>query len=195
MFAQDSSLYRFGSWLVNFLVLNALWTLASLPLITIGASTTASLRVAQGWVRGTEPSIWAEFWKSFRQNLLQATAIWLIMAGISAMLLVNVRALLYSGAAGTFLYVFQIIALLQIILGVIYALALLARYHMKLRDLLWSSLLMVHRHISTSVAILAIFVVLLGASSRWPSLLLVANSCFVWAVSFLQVRVFARYER
>lgn len=111
------------------------------------------------------------------------------------MILVNIRALFYSGAAATFLYVLQFIALLEMVLGVIYALALLARYHMKLGALLRSSLLMIHRHLSTSVSIIAIFVALFWASLRWPSLLFIAGSIFVWAVSFLQVRVFARYER
>ena len=194
MFAQDGALYRFGSWVVNLFLLNTLWVVSSLPLVTIGASTTATFRVAQQWVRGKDPSIWEEFWKSFRQNFVQATLIWLFISAIGVILLVNRRALFYTGSPGTLLYTLQIIALCELVLSVVYSLSLLARYHMKVGDCFRSAFLMTHRHLSTSVSILVLLLVMLWLSTRWPSLVLIAVSLFVWIVSFLQVNLFDRYE-
>lgn len=194
MFAEDSALYRFGSWLVNLFVLNTLWVLFSLPVITIGASSTAIFHVAQHWVRGKEPPIWERFWKSFRQNFKQATLIWLFMGAIGAMLIVNIQALYYSGSPGTFLYTLQIIASFELVLGAIYAFSLLARFNLRVGDCLRSSFLMIHRHLNASVSTLALLLVLVWLSFRWPIVLFVAVAFFAWGVSFLQVKVFSRYE-
>lgn len=194
MFAEDSTLYRFGSWLANLFILNTLWALFSLPIFTIGASTTAAFYVGQHWARGKEPPIWEKFWTSFRQNFMQATLIWFFFGGVGFMLLVNIQALFTSGSAGTILSTLQIVAFCELALGAVYAFSLLARFHMKTGDCLRSSFLMIHRHLQTSVSILALLIVLLWLAFRWPSLILLAIALFVWGVSFLQIKVFARYE-
>ena len=45
-FSVDSPLYRFLSRVLDILKLNFLWILGSLPVFTIGASTTAAMSVA-----------------------------------------------------------------------------------------------------------------------------------------------------
>lgn len=194
MFAEDSALYRFGSWLVNLFVLNTLWAIFSLPIFTIGASTTATFYVAQHWVRGKEPPIWEKFWTSFRQNFIQATLIWFFFGGVGLMLLINIRALFTSGSSGTMLFILQIVALFELALGAVYAFSLLARFNTQTGDCLRSSFLMIHRHLQTSVSILALLIVLGWLTVRWPSLFSLAIALFLCGVSLLQIKIFAPYE-
>ena len=78
-FSYDS---KFGQLFIKLsygCCLNILWLVCSLPIFTIGASTTAlyytSFKIAK-----TEGSyITAMFFRSFKQNFKQATVIWLIM--------------------------------------------------------------------------------------------------------------------
>ena len=64
--------------------LNTLWMVCSLPIFTIGASTTALYKVTLKVADETDSTISKEFFKAFRDNFAQATRIWLIMlvAGI-----------------------------------------------------------------------------------------------------------------
>ena len=66
--------------------LNLLWFVCSLPIVTIGASTTALYYTSLKVVRGEESSLTRQFFHSFRENFKQATVLWLIMAGIGLFL-------------------------------------------------------------------------------------------------------------
>ena len=45
LFSLDSGLYKFMSRLFDMLKLNAMWILCSIPIVTIGASTTAAFTI------------------------------------------------------------------------------------------------------------------------------------------------------
>lgn len=66
--------------------LNIIWFVFSIPIITIGASTTALYYVSLKIVRGEEKSIMGMFLKSFKENFKQATVLWLIMLGAGLLL-------------------------------------------------------------------------------------------------------------
>ena len=84
-FSYDNPVWRFMLRLGQIWWLNILWVVTSIPVITIGASTTAliysclKLRRDDGYT--TE-----SFFRSFKLNFRQSTVIWLIYAGIGAML-------------------------------------------------------------------------------------------------------------
>lgn len=75
---------------VDVVLLNLLWLLFCIPIVTIGASTTAMYRVCFKALRG-EGKIFSEFWASFKQNLKQATIIWLIVVLVFFVLYCDVR--------------------------------------------------------------------------------------------------------
>ena len=80
--------------LCNACYLNLLWFVCSIPIITIGASTTALYYASLKLVRDEDSHVGAQFFRSFRENFRQATVIWLIMLGIG----------LFLGADGYILY-------------------------------------------------------------------------------------------
>ncbi len=59
--------------------LNLLWFLCSIPIFTIGASTTALYYSCLKVVRDEESHVAATFFRAFRQNFKQATVLWLIL--------------------------------------------------------------------------------------------------------------------
>ena len=64
--------------------LNLLWFICSIPVFTIGASTTALYTVTLKIADETESNITKQFFQAFKRNFVQATRLWLIMllAGI-----------------------------------------------------------------------------------------------------------------
>ena len=74
--------------------LNLLWFLCSIPIIAIGASTTALYYASLKIVRDEDNHVGAQFFRSFRENFRQATVIWLILLGVG----------LFLGADGYIVY-------------------------------------------------------------------------------------------
>ncbi|MDE6133938.1 MAG: YesL family protein [Oscillospiraceae bacterium] len=70
-FSVDSKLYKFMSKLTDLFKLNFIWLVFSLPIITIGISTTAAYTVALKMAEGQEGYIGGEFLKAFKANWKQ----------------------------------------------------------------------------------------------------------------------------
>lgn len=60
-------------------ILNALWFITSLPIFTLGASTTALYRVTLNIVDEKDGNISQQYFRAFKENFRQATQIWLIL--------------------------------------------------------------------------------------------------------------------
>ena len=88
-FNMDGPIFTFFSKLADLMILNLLFIVCSLPIITIGASLTAMSYVCLKMKDGTEGYIWKSFLSSFRLNFKQATAIWLILAALLAILVTD----------------------------------------------------------------------------------------------------------
>ena len=59
--------------------LNLLWIVCSLPIITVGASTTALYYVTLKIAEDREGDITQQFFRAFRSNFKQATQLWLML--------------------------------------------------------------------------------------------------------------------
>ncbi len=70
--------------LVDFVLVGLLWMLASIPVFTFGAATTAMYYTLEKKVRTEEGKLWATFWGRFRNEFKQATLLWLIGFVITA---------------------------------------------------------------------------------------------------------------
>lgn len=66
--------------------LNILWFFCSIPIFTIGASTTALYYVSLKLVRDEEGNITKQFFTAFRSNFKKATLIWLPLLLIGTLL-------------------------------------------------------------------------------------------------------------
>lgn len=87
-FSPDSKFFVFCSRLSELVVLNLLWLICCLPLVTIGASTTALLSSLYAW-RAQEPCGARVFFSHFRRHFGKATALWLAMAAFAVMLVLD----------------------------------------------------------------------------------------------------------
>ncbi len=66
--------------------LNLLWFICCIPIVTIGASTTALYYTSLKIVRGEDCSLTRIFFRSFRENFRQSTVLWLILLAVGLLL-------------------------------------------------------------------------------------------------------------
>ena len=82
---MDSKLMQFLTKMAYLMWINLLTVFCSLPVITAGAAFTAMNDVLLRVLRDEEAGITKGYFKAFRRNFRQATAIWLIFLGIGGM--------------------------------------------------------------------------------------------------------------
>ena len=106
--------------------LNLLWLLCSLPVFTIGASTTALYYASLKVVRGEASYVGRLFFRAFRENFRQATVLWLILLGIGLFLGADGYILyhLRAASAGTAAIFWTLILALVIAVSVVYVIVL-----------------------------------------------------------------------
>ena len=107
--------------------LNLLWLLCSLPVFTIGASTTALYAVTLKIAAEKEGNLTVQFFRAFRDNFHQATVLWLILLGAGGLLAGDGYILyhLFQTAQGGAAVFWTLISALLIAASVAYGIVLL----------------------------------------------------------------------
>ena len=99
IFNADSPLMEGLSKITDLVILNLVVLVCCLPVITAGAALTGMHYVLLKMVRNEEGYIVRSYFKSFKQNFLQATGMWMIFLAVGILFLLDLR--LSGGAAGT----------------------------------------------------------------------------------------------
>lgn len=86
IFNYDNPVFRFFIKVGYIWWLNILWLICSIPIFTIGASTTALVYSCMK-LQKDEGYVTENFFKSFKENFKQATGIWLIYVVIGVALI------------------------------------------------------------------------------------------------------------
>ena len=79
LFQMDSPLMNFLSKVASLVALNLLWLLCCIPVVTIGASTTAMYCVTRDMAKGDWPSVVPDFIRAFAGNFKQSVLIFFIL--------------------------------------------------------------------------------------------------------------------
>ena len=87
-FSLENPIWKFIGNLADFFLLSCLWYLCCLPVVT-GAATTALYYVTLKMARGQEGQLIPAFFHSFKQNLKQATALWVGYLAVGILLVLD----------------------------------------------------------------------------------------------------------
>ena len=199
MFKLDSPLMNFLNKLCDIMILNILVLVFSLPIFTIGAAVTAGYYMSFKMVKNEENYIVKGFWKAFKENFRQSTALWLIILAVCGVLFVGYRIVLYSGLSfDRWLRLGLITVTLIIALGVSFVFALQARFTNTVKHTLKNSFLMALSHLPSAVLFVvsyAVPVILLYFIPQiLPVIVLLAIGLLIYLKSFLFLKIFKKYE-
>lgn len=107
--------------------LNLLWFVCSIPIVTIGASTTALYYTSLKIARGEDRDLGRMFFHSFRENFRQSTVLWLILLFIGGFLATDGYIVyhLRAASAGAAAVLWTLLLALLIAAAVVYTIVLL----------------------------------------------------------------------
>lgn len=199
MFKLDSPFMNFLNKVADIMIINILFILFSIPIITIGASYTAAYYVALKMVRNEETYIFKSFWKSFKENFVQSTIIWLIILFIVGILVCDYRLILYSGIQFAYWMRIAILAVTVIVLlGLSYIFPMQARYSNTIKNTIKNAFLSALSHLPTSFVCVIVYgipvLILYFIPQSVAVLFLLSFGLIIYAKSFLIRKIFDKYE-
>lgn len=136
LFHYENPFIQFLVRVGDLMILNALFILCSLPVVTLGASLTAMHRVTQNMLFEQEEPLLKAFFRAFRQNFRQSTLAWLVELVVIVSLVCDVLLVMayFDGGLAKAMYI--LVAVLAIlVVGVFsYLMPLIARYENGMRQ-------------------------------------------------------------
>ena len=195
LFNIDNKFFRTLGKLVDCFCLSVLWLVVSLPIFTIGASTTALYDTAYRVRRRGGGYLWRTFWGSFKSNFKQTTKIWLIMLAIFVVIFVDcwvTRAYLKEGVTLGLLYYFFLIMGLFEYVWMIFTFGCAARFELGMKDVMKNGILLAIAKLPWSFLIIAILMVVLIVIQYLPFLIFLFPAVMALTHSFILERIFRK---
>lgn len=154
----DSRIMSFLAKLGDMFILNVLYLVCCIPVITIGAATTALYYNTLKMAENRESYVWREFLRTFKENFKQATIIWMIILVIGVVLVGDFLVMggIGSQALASVTAIVVIVVGVFLILTAVYVFPVLARFDNSVLNIMKYALLMAIRHLPSTVVILAI---------------------------------------
>lgn len=173
LFDYEAPFWRFMSRVADLVIVNAYWLICSLPVVTIGASTSALYCVTLHMVRGEGGGVTRMFFSAFKQNLRQGLALFFILLLPVALVVYEVW-LYVSGAVGQSLWMSVVFCMPAILVALItaYVYPLLAQFDNSVKNTLKNACLLAVGNLPFSIVM-----ALLNLSA--PLLFLFATSFFI----------------
>ena len=89
LFSYDGLIYKAGTKVFQLMVLNLLYLITCLPLVTIGSANAALAGVTMKMIEGKAGHVAIDYLRAFKTNFKLATVYHLIFTGINVLVLLN----------------------------------------------------------------------------------------------------------
>lgn len=192
-FSLDGAYSKAMNWIWNVLMLSIFWFLCCIPIITIGASSTAAYYSAAKVIRHNNGRIIPEFFSSFRQNLKQCIWLTLIMGFVLIALFADCLYLYAEPAVPVgMLYLFYFLFLAAD--GcMIHLWAFVSRFSHSVFSFLRASIVLAFRHIFSTVLLLVIQAVVLLGIYLMPWGILLFPGIGFYISTFISEQILRKY--
>lgn len=185
--------------LTNLIIVNLVFIITCIPLITIGASITALYRITVSIVAGDNPAVLREYFKSFKDNFVKSTLFFLLYLALGSffgfeiymvrtMMAENMQWVQYPA----YFFIFAVFA------SACYAFPLIAWFEESFKQVLKNSLLIALTNLPFTImqaVIAAVFILLVDYNYAIP----LSFVCFMgiasiaWFYSLFLKRIFAKF--
>ncbi len=202
-FVIDSPVMRFLGRIGDIIILNLIFVVTALPVVTVGMALSALYTVAMKLARGEDPSVLREYIRAFWRNRKPATICWLIMAAAGALIFLDFR---LAGAFGGTLYT-VVRLLLAMIFGVwmltfLYLFPYIARFENTVFHSVKNALFLSAAHLPSTVMMLVISIGLAVITLFTSRTFVIGTigwffagfAAVAYTQSFLFCRIFSKYE-
>ena len=148
--------------------------------------TTRQLSDREGYVS-------KDFFKSFKQNFIEATAITILIGVIGAILYINIRLLETNTTLNIILYLIQFVILYQLVIFTIYVFPILSRFDLKLGALIKTTIFMANRHLLTTITCAILLVATFIITFEYRIAVILCAGVYGILTSLMFMKLFRKY--
>lgn len=193
---SDNKWYMVINTLVDAILLGMVWLLFCIPIITVGASTTAFYYTYHKCIRQRRGYLWSEFFKAFKENFKQSTLLWLIFLAAFLFIAGDIGLSLAMSSGDVFTTITTVVIFFTGVLLLLWSQILFpytARFNSNLKAVIINSFLMSCTNFGWTLLLGCLFVsgiVLTFVAT--PSVLLLPAG-YMWALNRICEGVFRKY--
>lgn len=156
IFRWDSPFAQKLALVGNLIVLNILWLLCSLPIVTAGAATAALYYTVFQYQTADETAVFRPFFRAFGKNFKQATLLWLPSLAVGALLLLALRYYIFAYETHVIFQAITLIVCAVFLLMQTQLLPLIARFETKSMAAVKNAVLLSILHFPSSILMAAL---------------------------------------
>jgi len=198
IFNMDGPFFKFGNAIADIMILSLIWILFSIPLFTIGASTTALFYVTTRRISDKEGYLFRDFYTSFKDNFKLATKLWLFWVILCGLIITNIFALRtfeFTPLMATILMPIQMVILIELFITSLYLFPITARFEMGFIQIIKSAFFMANRHMLTTISCVCTFILIFLASAYiFEPIFIVGMALYAYITSYMFMKVFRKYR-
>lgn len=209
LFSPESGVGRFLTKFGELVILSILWFVTSLPVFTIGVSTTALYYSTVKSMRMDRGYFFKEYFKAWKENFLRSTFLMVFfiacILGLLTVLVMQGYTLedaitdsvknVFSGKSDAAVRTFIIAGVILFVLIALfcYVFPLVSRFDRKGVYLLLLGFIMMVRFFYYSIAVAVILITMVGLVIRVPLTIMIAPGLWAFLSSFLLEKAFRKY--
>lgn len=188
---HDNAIFRVLGKIADVFVLDILFIICSIPVITIGSSATALYDTTLKLAEGSEGYIVTCFFASFRKHVKKSTVLWSITLFFGICLWFDSKILM----SGRNLAAFSVLLFVTIlyIMMLQYLFACLVRYQGGIGMVFKNAFVLCIRHLPYSIMMSLLMICILIIMVNRPIVVLFGFSLIAYINSCVLVRIFGKY--
>ena len=195
-FNYDSGLMQTLSKLTDCICLGLLWVVCCIPIITVGASSTALYYAYNKAIRQKRSYAMKEFFHGFKISFKQSTKVWLI--ALVLYVVTGLDLMILYGMADEFSFfkvilVFILVLFILLTMWVTYVFPYMARFENHTKAVIKNCGIIMVANLPWSVLLLVLFVVSVGLFLLIPMLGLFVPALYVAFANLILERIFRKY--
>ena len=182
LFSPDSKFMQAMSRIADLILLNVIFLLSCVPIVTIGAAVTGLCTVCFRMGTPREHGVITSYFRAFRDNWKQATALWLLLLFLGCTACLNIR--IFSRMPGVISYAAALFALLFVLVLLIAAwvFPLLSQFDNSISAMLKNAVFLSLGHLPRSILLVLIQV--------FPFALLILQPYLFFYTGFIWVLIY-----
>lgn len=202
IFDLDNRFFRFMGRIGDIIFLNVIFVISCIPIITIGAATTALYDVSMGMVKNQESYLFKGYFSAMKSNFKKSTIVWLIVVGLLVVLLLDIKVSnVYTSTIWSIVHYVLVILFVIVCILASYVFPVLAKFENTYLQTFKFTFLIAFKHMFTTVMVVifhAIFPFCMIASNESLVHGLIGFGFFGFATvaylnSMVLLRIFEKY--
>lgn len=162
LFNIDGPLYKWMNKYTDIAICNFCFVIGALPIFTIGTSLTAMYSVLFKMQSRSNPSVWKEFWKAYKENFRQSTVIWLGCMIVGSWLIFCIY--LFSGSNSRLFQTYFIVMLILfsvLLIFILYVFPVISRFENSIKNLVVNSFVICFANLKITIVMILLIITIL----------------------------------